>query len=112
MSYEANSRDEAVFNSNNGKCFMCGKRLSFSNRTVGEYGAWEVGHKIPKSRGGSDNLRNLVPLCWNCNRGTGTLGVRYVMRRYMEPATLGDFVKEIFGFKGVRRQIKRDWEFV
>ncbi len=35
--------------------------------TQGEYG-WEIDHKIPVSKGGSDNLRNLQPLHTQENR--------------------------------------------
>lgn len=39
---------------------------------MGERGAWEVDHSVPKSRGGTDYLRNLVPACIDCNRLKGT----------------------------------------
>lgn len=29
---------------------------------------WEVDHKRPRSKGGSDNIRNLVPKHWKSNR--------------------------------------------
>lgn len=35
--------------------------------TEGEFG-WEIDHKNPKERGGSDNLINLQPLHWEENR--------------------------------------------
>ena len=35
--------------------------------TEGEYG-WEIDHKNPKAKGGSDNPRNLQPLHWKANR--------------------------------------------
>ena len=35
--------------------------------TQGEYG-WEIDHKHPKSKGGSDELSNLQPLHWEKNR--------------------------------------------
>lgn len=31
----------------------------------------EVDHIIPKSKGGGDELENLVTSCWECNRGKG-----------------------------------------
>jgi 5-methylcytosine-specific restriction endonuclease McrA len=38
--------------------------------TQGKFG-WDVDHKNPKSRGGSDNPRNLQPLHWKENREKG-----------------------------------------
>ena len=35
--------------------------------TQGEYG-WEIDHKKPRSKGGTDNIRNLQPLQWEENR--------------------------------------------
>ncbi len=29
---------------------------------------WEVDHKKPRAKGGSDNIRNLVPKHWKSNR--------------------------------------------
>ncbi len=29
---------------------------------------WEVDHKKPRSKGGTDNIRNLVPKHWKSNR--------------------------------------------
>jgi 5-methylcytosine-specific restriction endonuclease McrA len=38
--------------------------------TQGEYG-WEIDHKNPKAKGGSDHQRNLQPLHWRENREKG-----------------------------------------
>ena len=35
--------------------------------TEGDYG-WEIDHKNPKAKGGSDDIRNLQPLHWKGNR--------------------------------------------
>ena len=50
------------------------RRDSYGNKirrgsygTQGEYG-WEIDHKHPKSKGGSDGLSNLQPLHWEKNR--------------------------------------------
>lgn len=45
------------------------KKLSFVNYgCYGRRGAWQVGHSNPKSRGGSDYLRNLYPAHIECNQ--------------------------------------------
>ena len=38
--------------------------------TQGEYG-WEIDHIKPRSKGGTDNIRNLQPLQWEENRAKG-----------------------------------------
>ncbi len=38
--------------------------------TEGKYG-WEIDHKNPKDKGGTDNIRNLQPLHWEENREKG-----------------------------------------
>ena len=35
--------------------------------TKGDFG-WEIDHKNPRSKGGTDNIRNLQPLQWDENR--------------------------------------------
>jgi 5-methylcytosine-specific restriction endonuclease McrA len=45
-----------------------GNKIRFgSYGTEGEFG-WEIDHKFPESKGGSDNLRNLQPLHPDANR--------------------------------------------
>jgi 5-methylcytosine-specific restriction endonuclease McrA len=102
---EADPKHEAVFEKTHGKCYMCGKQLSFWNRKEGERGAWEVGHKIARAKGGSDSMRNLVALCWSCNRKAGTLGVEYYIRHHMQARGVVDNIKVLlFGAKDIRRK--------
>jgi len=45
-----------------------GNKIRFASYgTEGEFG-WEIDHKIPKEKGGSDSLKNLQPLQWEENR--------------------------------------------
>lgn len=61
-----------IFDYGGGQCACCGKQLTFSNYGYfGNRGAWEVDHRVPVSRGGSENLRNLQPMCIPCNRAKG-----------------------------------------
>lgn len=65
----SDARLEEIFDYGRGDCACCGKQLAFSNYgSFGSRGAWEVDHRRPVSRGGSENLRNLQPMCISCNR--------------------------------------------
>lgn len=48
------------------RCFYCGD----------EYGPFEIDHLHPRSRGGGDDLENLVLACRDCNRKKGDLTVQ------------------------------------
>jgi len=51
-------------NKTTGKCFAgCGTTINFMS--------FEVGHNRPRSKGGSDNINNLRPICADCNKGMG-----------------------------------------
>lgn len=68
---------EQIFDYGGGECACCRKQLSYSNYgSFGRRGAWEVDHRVPLSHGGSDNLRNLRPMCIPCNRAKGNQGFR------------------------------------
>jgi 5-methylcytosine-specific restriction endonuclease McrA len=58
-----------IFDYGGGECACCEINLAFGNYArFGSRGAWEVDHRVPVSRGGSGNLRNLQPMCISCNR--------------------------------------------
>ena len=40
---------------------------------------WEMGHDEPKSKGGTDDLDNLRPICLKCNR---QMGNRYTIEQW------------------------------
>ncbi len=66
-----------IYDKTGGYCRYCRKKLSFSNYgRPGEKGAWEVDHSIPRVRGGTDHLNNLVPACIECNRSKQDLTPR------------------------------------
>lgn len=50
---------ELQFRSQKGKCWWCGKKLK---------GKYEVDHRIPLSRGGTNAANNLCITCVECNR--------------------------------------------
>jgi 5-methylcytosine-specific restriction endonuclease McrA len=49
--------------------------------TEGKYG-WEIDHKKPKEKGGTDDPRNLQPLHWEENRKKGDQHPYKKKRRY------------------------------
>lgn len=40
---------------------------------------WEMGHDEPRSKGGTDELDNLRPICFKCNR---QMGNRYTIEQW------------------------------
>jgi hypothetical protein len=50
-----------VFKKTKGHCGYCGDKLE-------PFGNWEIEHKLPKSRGGSNHINNLLATCIPCNR--------------------------------------------
>lgn len=49
-----------VFEKSNGKCAYCDSQLI-------ESGNWHVDHVVPISRGGADEIENMVAACHRCN---------------------------------------------
>ena len=68
-------RDQ-IANAQGFKCMYCGTELNGSN--------WEIDHKFPVSRGGSNDRRNLQALCRLCNRRKGTHSDEEFRDRYWE----------------------------
>ena len=67
-----NAKLKQIYRRKDGYCWYCGVKLSFTNYGTGCLkGAWEVDHRRPRSRGGSDDIKNLVPICYYCNREKG-----------------------------------------
>lgn len=87
-----------VFDKTSGHCTYCQKQLAWKNYGKnGERGSWHVDHSNPKSKGGSNYLRNLVPACINCNLDKSDSHGSNYKKKY-EPATLGGQLNEWLGF--------------
>jgi len=66
-----------IFEKSFGNCAYCDKQLAWTNYGRDGYrGAWEVDHRIPLSRGGTDHLNNLSAACVDCNRAKGDMTAR------------------------------------
>ena len=93
-----------IFNKSAGRCRYCTKQLSWSNygKLFGR-GAWEVDHSVPRSRGGTDYLRNLFAACIECNRNKSAR-TGQTFRRVVQPVStrsasggLGDVIAALVG---------------
>ena len=58
----------------NGKCYVCGRPIS--------YMSFEVGHNKPFAKGGKWNINNLRPICRTCNRSMGTMTIESFKKKY------------------------------
>ena len=55
---------DRILEKTGGVCAVCGKNLEYEKVTIE--------HFIPKYHGGTDDERNLLPLCKNCNKRKGS----------------------------------------
>lgn len=64
---------EAVYAKTNGLCWYCGYEVS--DKPESHFSRANIDHVVPVSKGGTDDLTNLVPSCFQCNitKGTQTL---------------------------------------
>src|SRR5262245_59166113 len=59
---------KAIYRKSSGKCHLCHRKLSSKNyNRRGARGAWHVDHSVPRSKGGTDHLNNLLAACIDCN---------------------------------------------
>ena len=63
---------EQVWIQNIGEKYKCKCTVHWcqNNITVFDF---QVGHNVPKSKGGSDKLKNLKPICSRCNLSMGNM---------------------------------------
>lgn len=57
------------------KCFCCKNRPIFFDN-------FDVGHIIPVSKGGGDNMDNLRPICRPCNQGMSDMSMTEYIEMY------------------------------
>ena len=61
---------EQVWIGHNGKVFEHKCHITWCTNKINVFN-FQVGHDIPRSKGGSDKLSNLKPICSNCNLSMG-----------------------------------------
>lgn len=59
-----------------GVCAKCGKPLPLEKTTID--------HLIPKYRGGTDDMSNLIPMCKRCNKQKGSRIVGVEELKYLK----------------------------
>ena len=81
-----------ILEKTDGVCAVCGRLLACSKVTIDHY--------IPKYHGGTDDERNLLPLCRNCNKSKGS---RIVQAKEHYPFLKADYYQEA-------NDSRSDWE--
>ena len=88
----------SIFQKTGGYCYHCGKKLSWNNYgLLNTKGCWEIDHSLPKSKGGTDHLNNMVPSCIPCNRNKGDLTTRQYKRQFEPQCDENSSVGLIYG---------------
>ena len=66
-----NVKNRPVWDKTDGRCWYCGARLlkpKPNSHTADQRRKWyTIDHALPRSRGGSDGMTNLLPSCNDCN---------------------------------------------
>ena len=67
-----------IYNKYNGHCAYCGKKIDFDDLSID--------HLIAVSKGGTDDVENLIPCCYLCNHQKDSMSVEE-FRTYLENIT-------------------------
>jgi len=90
-----------VFKRDNFTCRYCGRKTPDV--------ILEVDHVIPKSKGGKDEIENLVTSCFECNRGKGGTLLNNVMLEkdiHNETLLLAEREMQLAEYNRIREKIK------
>jgi CRISPR/Cas system Type II protein with McrA/HNH and RuvC-like nuclease domain len=77
-----------------GKCFFCGKELI--------YGKMSIDHYLPRSKGGTDDVFNLVTSCKNCNGTKRNTVPEDIEKRHLEWFIQGVLARKILAVSLLR----------
>ena len=93
-----------VFSKCNYMCARCGKKLQIFKEGS------TIDHIIPLSRGGENDSRNMVSMCFKCNRRKGN---NLVIPRYYYKFLDEDIILEIEGYflenRSILSKYKKFW---
>ena len=73
---------EQVWIQNNGKQFECKCNIRWCSNTINCFN-YHIGHDIPRSKGGTLEIKNLKPICDRCNL---SMGNRYTISQWEKMA--------------------------
>lgn len=101
----------AVFDRDNFTCRYCG-------RSTDDQITLEVDHVIPRSKGGGDEIENLVTSCFECNRGKSAKVIGQTvpepetnrLRRLQEIAEANKSAKELIALSAAKKKRLKAWE--
>lgn len=72
-----------VYTSTGGLCFYCQKQLGPCENRLHR---WEIDHLDPWAKGGSNDIGNLVPACFDCNKHKSDKNVKvFLKERNLRP---------------------------
>lgn len=84
-----------IYQKNDEICYLCGGNITLSS--------FEIEHRIPKSKGGTDDLNNLFPCCHCCN----------TIKHDIYPDDFEKKISQIFLYQmGKRHEDKLKWKIV
>lgn len=74
-----------ALNRDNYTCRVCGKKSETLNLDRGYFHTVDVHHIIPRCKGGSDHIKNLITLCKKCHKNTFKRGYKGVPKNIIIP---------------------------
>ena len=84
-------------NQNEGKCFCCNKVLLRNEPST------NLGHIIPKSKGGKYTIENIRPICIMCNLGSGGMHTMHMYEYIIK--------KNLYGIKYLSEEDKKSYVY-
>lgn len=99
---------QKVFSKTNYKCAYCGKALNMQIEPDSFSCDYAIDHVVPKSKGGTNALENLLPCCKSCNSSKGTKSLE-AFRCYLTLKAYGIplFTKQQIDFLRTKVDIKQ-----